>query len=30
MIYFKIEPMLAPQRSDPRYQDVLRRMRLTQ
>jgi TolB-like protein/DNA-binding winged helix-turn-helix (wHTH) protein/Flp pilus assembly protein TadD len=28
MIYFKVEPMLAPLRSDPRYQDILRRMRL--
>lgn len=30
MIYFKVEPMLAPLRSDPRYQDILRRMRLAQ
>jgi TolB-like protein/Flp pilus assembly protein TadD len=29
MIYFKVEPMLAPLRSDPRYQDILRRMRLS-
>lgn len=28
MIYFKVEPMLAPLRSDPRYQNLLRRMRL--
>ncbi len=30
MIYFKIEPMLAPLRSDSRYQDILRRMGLAQ
>ncbi len=29
MIYFKVEPMLAPLRSDPRYQDILRHMRLS-
>ncbi|MEP6922088.1 MAG: tetratricopeptide repeat protein [bacterium] len=29
MIYFKVEPMLAPLRSDARYQDLLRRMKLT-
>jgi DNA-binding winged helix-turn-helix (wHTH) protein/TolB-like protein/Flp pilus assembly protein TadD len=29
MIYFKVEPILAPLRSDPRYQDILRRMRLS-
>jgi DNA-binding winged helix-turn-helix (wHTH) protein/TolB-like protein/lipoprotein NlpI len=28
MIYFKVEPMLAPLRSDARYQDILRRMGL--
>jgi tetratricopeptide (TPR) repeat protein len=28
MIYFKVEPMLAPLRSDPRYENLLRRMRL--
>jgi TolB-like protein/DNA-binding winged helix-turn-helix (wHTH) protein/Flp pilus assembly protein TadD len=29
MIYFKVEPMLAPLRSDSRYQDLLRRMKLS-
>jgi DNA-binding winged helix-turn-helix (wHTH) protein/TolB-like protein/Flp pilus assembly protein TadD len=29
MIYFKVEPLLAPLRSDPRYQDLLRRMKLS-
>ncbi len=29
MIYFKVEPMLARLRSDQRYQNLLRRMRLT-
>ena len=29
MIYFKVEPMLAPLRSDLRYQDLLRRMKLS-
>jgi tetratricopeptide (TPR) repeat protein len=28
MIYFKVEPLLAPIRSDPRYQNLLRRMKL--
>ncbi len=28
MIYFKVEPMLTPLHSDPRYQNLLRRMRL--
>ncbi len=30
MIYFKVDPMLEPLRSDPRYQVILRRMRLAQ
>ncbi len=30
MIYFKVEPMLSSLRSDPRYQNMLVRMRLTQ
>src|SRR6266404_7194349 len=29
MIYFKVEPLLAPLRSDSRYQDLLRRMKLS-
>ncbi|MEP6903400.1 MAG: tetratricopeptide repeat protein [Actinomycetota bacterium] len=29
MIYFKIEPMLSSLRSDPRYQNILLRMKLT-
>ena len=29
MIYFKIEPLLAPLRSDRRYQNILHRMRLS-
>jgi TolB-like protein/Flp pilus assembly protein TadD len=28
MIYFKVDPLLAPLRSDSRYQELLRRMRL--
>jgi Flp pilus assembly protein TadD len=30
MIYFKVEPMLASLRSDPRYQVILRHMQLAQ
>jgi DNA-binding winged helix-turn-helix (wHTH) protein/TolB-like protein/Flp pilus assembly protein TadD len=30
MIYFKVDPMLEPLRSDPRYQVILQRMRLAQ
>jgi TolB-like protein/Flp pilus assembly protein TadD len=30
MIYFKVEPMLAPLRSDARYHDLRRRMRLAE
>src|SRR6266542_109494 len=29
MIYFKVDPLLAPLHSDPRYQNLLRRMKLT-
>ena len=29
MIYFKVEPLLAPLHSDPRYQNLLSRMRLS-
>jgi TolB-like protein/Flp pilus assembly protein TadD len=29
MIYFKVEPLLTPLRSDSRYQDLLRRMKLS-
>ena len=28
MIYFKVDPMLTPLRTDPRYENLLRRMRL--
>ncbi|MDQ2746048.1 MAG: tetratricopeptide repeat protein [Acidobacteriota bacterium] len=30
MIYFKVEPILSPLRSDPRYQNILLRMKLIQ
>ncbi|MEO8072921.1 MAG: tetratricopeptide repeat protein [Acidobacteriota bacterium] len=30
MIYFKVEPILSPLRSDPRYQNMLLRMKLVQ